>query len=94
MTDRRVRIFVTGHVQGVFFRQTLKVMAIKNDIQGWVRNLKDGRVEAVLQGDERCLDRVIEWAHAGPANAMVCDVEIRNEEPRHGEFETFIVRYP
>ncbi len=93
MTDRRVRIFVTGNVQGVFFRQTLKVMAIKNDIRGWVRNLKDGRVEAVLEGNENGLDRVIEWAHAGPANARVDDVEIRNEEADE-KFETFIVLYP
>lgn len=93
MTNRRVRIFVTGNVQGVFFRQTLKVRAVENGILGWVRNLKDGRVEAVLEGDEKNLDRIIEWAHAGPANARVDDVEIRNEEPR-GDFEAFIVKYP
>ena len=92
MADRRVRIFVTGKVQGVFFRQALKVMAKKNDILGWVRNLKDGRVEAVLEGNEDGLDRIIEWAHGGPANARVEDVEIRNEEPL-GEFTTFDVRY-
>ena len=92
MAERRIRIFVTGRVQGVFFRQALKVIAKKNDILGWVRNLKDGRVEAVLEGDEEDLDRVIEWAHGGPANARVEDVEIRNEKPT-GEFDTFDVRY-
>ena len=93
MSDhRRVRILVTGRVQGVFFRQTLKVMAKRNNILGWVRNLKDGRVEAVLEGSEEGLDRVIEWAHAGPANARVDDVDIRNEEPL-GEFDSFDVRY-
>lgn len=93
MADRRVRIFVTGRVQGVFFRQALKVTAKKNGILGWVRNLKDGRVEAVLEGDEEALGRVIEWAHAGPANARVEDVEIRNEDAL-GEFQSFDVRYP
>ena len=52
MSNQRIRIIVTGKVQGVFFRQALKVMAKKNDIFGWVKNLKDGRVEAVLEGDE------------------------------------------
>ena len=47
MSNKCVRIFVTGKVQGVYFRQTLKVMAKKNDIFGWVKNLKDGRVESI-----------------------------------------------
>ncbi len=92
MTVRRVHIFVTGRVQGVFFRQALKVAAKKNGVLGWVRNLKDGRVEAVLEGNEEGLDRIIEWAHAGPANARVEDVEIRNEKPL-GKFDSFDVRY-
>lgn len=92
MTDRRVRIFVTGRVQGVFFRQALKVAAKRNGVHGWVRNLSDGRVEAVLEGSDGGLDRVTEWVHAGPANARVEDVEIRNEEP-FGEFDSFDVRY-
>ena len=92
MAQRRVRIFVTGRVQGVFFRQALKVTAKKNGILGWVRNLRDGRVEAVLEGDEEGLGRVIEWAHAGPANARVEDVEIRNEEDLEG-FGSVDVRY-
>lgn len=92
MANRRVRIFVTGRVQGVFFRQALKVTAKKNGIFGWVRNLRDGRVEAVLEGDDSRLGMVIEWAHAGPANARVEDVDIRNEEYL-GEFDSFDVRY-
>ena len=80
MSKQRVRLFVTGKVQGVFFRQTLKVMAKKNDIFGWVKNLKDGRVEAVLEGEGEKIDRLIEWAHGGSANARVEDVEIRNEK--------------
>ena len=92
MSKQRIRIFVTGKVQGVFFRQALKVMAKKNDVFGWVKNLKDGRVEAVLEGDEEKVNRLIEWSHGGPANARVEDVEIRNEK-FIGEFSKFDVLY-
>jgi len=92
MSKQRIRIFVTGKVQGVFFRQALKVMAKKNDVSGWVKNLKDGRVEAVLEGDEEKVSRLVEWSHGGPANARVEDVEIRNEKFT-GEFSKFDVLY-
>ena len=92
MIKQRVRLFVTGKVQGVFFRQTLKVMAKKNDVFGWVKNLKDGRVEAVLEGEGEKINRLIEWAHGGPANARVEDVDIRNEKFTD-EFSKFDVLY-
>lgn len=80
MSKQRIRIFVSGKVQGVFFRQALKVMAKKNSVTGWVKNLKDGRVEAVLEGDLEKVSRLVEWSHGGPANARVEDVEIINEK--------------
>ncbi|CAD6516961.1 Acylphosphatase [metagenome] len=92
MPKQRIRIFVKGKVQGVFFRQALKVMAKKNNVSGWVKNLKDGRVEAVLEGDEEKVSRLVEWSHGGPANARVEDVEIRNEKFT-GEFSKFDVLY-
>lgn len=92
MNNQRIRILVTGKVQGVFFRQALKVMAKKTGVFGWVKNLKDGRVEAVLEGDREKVGRLVEWAHGGPANARVEDVEIRNEE-FVGEFSKFDVLY-
>ena len=92
MSNQRIRIFVTGKVQGVFFRQALKVKAKKNNIFGWVKNLKDGRVEAVLEGDEEKVALLIEWSHGGPANARVEDVEIHNEN-FSGEFSKFDVLY-
>lgn len=92
MSKQRIRIFVKGKVQGVFFRQALKVMAKKNNVFGWVKNLKDGRVEAVLEGDEEKVNRLIEWSHGGPANARVEDVEIKNEK-FIGEFSKFDVLY-
>lgn len=92
MSKKRIRIFVTGKVQGVFFRQALKVMAKKNCVFGWVKNLKDGRVEAVLEGEDEKVSRLIEWSHGGPANARVEDVEIINEKFT-GEFTKFDVLY-
>jgi len=92
MLNKRIRIIVTGKVQGVFFRQALKVMAKKNDVFGWVKNLKDGRVEAVLEGTEEKVSRLVEWSHGGPANARVEDVEIHNEK-FSGEFSKFDVLY-
>ncbi len=81
-----------GKVQGVFFRQALKVMAKKHNISGWVKNLKNGRVEALLEGEDMDVSTVVEWCHAGPANARVEDIEIRNEKFK-GEFSKFEVLY-
>lgn len=92
MTKQRIRVLVTGKVQGVFFRQALKVMAKKNHVHGWVRNLKDGRVEAVLEGEDEKVGNLVEWCHGGPANARVEDVEINNEKFT-GEFTKFDVLY-
>ena len=92
MSKQRVRLFVRGKVQGVFFRQALKVMAIKNSVMGWVRNLEDGRVEALLDGNIDDVNAVVEWAHGGPANSRMDDIEIKNEVFKD-EFMTFEVLY-
>lgn len=92
MAKQRVHLFVKGKVQGVFFRQALKVMAKKKNVSGWVKNLKDGRVEAVLEGEDIDVSSLVEWSHRGPANARVEDVEIKNEKHK-GEFAKFEVVY-
>ena len=92
MKQQRVHLLVTGKVQGVFFRQALKVVAKKNNVLGWVRNLKDGRVEAILEGDNKSINSVIEWTRIGPANSRVDDIEVSNEEFKN-EFLTFDVLY-
>ncbi|MEK6972236.1 MAG: acylphosphatase [Thermoproteota archaeon] len=92
MLKQRVHLFVKGKVQGVFFRQALKVMAKKKNVFGCVKNLKDGRVEAILEGEDVNVSSLVEWCHAGPANARVEDVEIRNEKYK-GEFSKFEVLY-
>lgn len=92
MSNQRVRVFITGRVQGVFFRQAMKAKAIQSSVSGWVRNLQDGRVEAVMEGPDENIDYMVEWCHGGPANAIVEDVEIR-KEPYSASFETFEVLY-
>tara|TARA_Y100000782_G_scaffold38266_1_gene42704 strand:+ start:276 stop:554 length:279 start_codon:yes stop_codon:yes gene_type:complete len=92
MEQQRVRLLVSGKVQGVFFRQALKVVAKKNNVLGWVRNLKDKRVEVVLEGDNKSINSVIAWARIGPANSRVDDIEVTNEGFKN-EFLTFEVLY-
>ena len=92
MSNQCVRLFVTGRVQGVFFRQCLKAKSIQNNIFGWVKNLQDGRVECLLEGTEENISILVEWAHHGPANAIVENVEIHNEK-FNNEFVKFDVLY-
>ena len=92
MKQQRVHILVSGKVQEVFFRQALKVVAKKNDVFGWVRNLTDKRVEAILEGDSQSVNLVIKWVRIGSANSRVDNVEITNEEFKN-EFSTFEVLY-
>ena len=92
MRNKRIRVFVKGKVQGVFFRQALKVKAKQQNVFGWVKNLLDERVEAVLEGNEENVNVLVEWCHGGPANARVEDVEIRNEKFIN-EFKKFDVLY-
>ena len=70
----------------------MKVIAKKNNIFGWVRNLPDKRVEAILGGDDKYVNQVIEWARIGPANSHVDGIEVSNEEFKN-EFSTFEVLY-
>jgi acylphosphatase len=66
-----VRVLVSGRVQGVSFRAILREKAIHHRVDGWVRNNGDGTVEALLQGEEAAVRRVIEWARLGPPRATV-----------------------
>lgn len=92
MASQRVRVLIKGKVQGVFFRQALKVKAKQKNVFGNVKNLIDGRVEAILEGDEENVNNLVEWCHGGPANARVEDVIIRNEKYTN-EFSKFDVLY-
>ena len=92
MKQQRIHVLVSGKVQGVFFRQALKVIAKKNNVSGWVRNLKDGCVEAILEGDNKSINSVIEWIRIGPSNSRVDNIEVNNEEFKN-EFSSFDVLY-
>jgi len=92
VAKQRIHLFIKGKVQGVFFRQTTKVMAEKKNVTGWVKNLRDGRVEAVLEGNDMDVSEVVEWCHVGPANAVVDDVEIIIELYKD-EFSKFDILY-
>ncbi|HEY8140916.1 MAG TPA: acylphosphatase [Nitrososphaera sp.] len=88
----RARILVSGKVQGVYYRQTTKEVASRNGLKGWVRNLADGRVEAVFEGDKESIDRTIEWCRTGPPNARVQAVDVSFED-YSGEFSDFRISY-
>jgi len=89
---RRVHITVSGRVQGVFFRANTQEVAQRLGLSGYVRNLPDGRVEVVAEGDEGALQKLIDWCHQGPPLARVERVEVRWENPT-GEFSGFRIRY-
>ena len=77
----RKRVVLSGEVQGVNFRETCRSVATKNGLGGWVRNLRDGRVEAVFEGPVDRVDRVVTWAHDGPRGAVVDDIAVHVEHP-------------
>ena len=83
---------VGGRVQGVYFRQGMMETAEKNNVLGWVRNLPDNKVEAVLEGNDSNVDAVVEWARFGPAGAVVQELKVTEEE-YVGEFSDFEIRY-
>ena len=92
MNSKRVHLLISGRVQGVYFRQGMMETAEKNNVLGWVRNLPDNRVESVLEGNDSNVDAVIEWAHFGPAGAVVDELKI-SEEIFTGEFRAFEIHY-
>jgi len=92
MAKARVHVFVNGRVQGVFFRQKTKQQAERLDVTGWVRNLPDGRVEAVFEGEEENVDKMLTWCHVGPPAARVENVTIK-EEPYTGGCSDFSIKH-
>ncbi|MCS7104857.1 MAG: acylphosphatase [Thermofilaceae archaeon] len=88
----RAHIFVEGMVQGVGFRYSMQRIARRLGVKGWVKNLRDGRVEAVLEGPRERVEELIEWAKRGPSWAVVDRVEVIWEEYT-GEFSDFEIRF-
>lgn len=81
MTVTRSRVFVEGRVQGVWFRESTRQVAEELGLSGWVRNLSDGRVEAVFEGDAEKVARAVAWTRQGPEHAFVSDVQVSEERP-------------
>ncbi len=92
MEKGRAHVMIEGRVQGVFFRHHTQEMAFKLRVKGWVRNCRDGSVEAVFEGDKESVNKMIEWCRQGPSTARVTRV-ISTRENYTGEFEDFSVAY-
>jgi len=88
----RAHVFVSGRVQGIFFRSETKHKAESHNVKGWVRNLPDGRVEAVFEGEEETVKALIEFCKRGPPGARITNIDLRWEKFA-GEFGAFRVRY-
>ncbi|MGD0330058.1 MAG: acylphosphatase [Nitrososphaeria archaeon] len=92
MAETRVHIYISGSVQGVFFRGSIRNKAMELGVKGYARNLDDGRVYAVLEGEEASLRKLIEWCKTGPPGAEVEKVEVTSDT-YSGEFQTFGIEY-
>ena len=92
--DNKVRVhsIISGRVQGVFFRMETKRAADRLGVLGWVRNRRDGTVEAVFEGDQDRAEAVLEWCKEGPGHAQVSDVKVEWQDYA-GEFSGFDVTY-
>jgi acylphosphatase len=88
----RAHVFISGRVQGVNFRWYTQREAQRLGLTGWVRNLWDGRVEAIFEGDEEPVQRAVNWCHTGPSSARVDNIEVSYEEPT-GEFSHFAITF-
>jgi acylphosphatase len=88
----RVHVRIEGLVQGVFFRSNIKRRALTLGVKGWVKNLWDGSVEAVFEGKEEDVERLLEFCHTGPPGARVENVDVTYSSYK-GEFQDFAIRY-
>lgn len=87
----RYRVLITGRVQGVNFRAACRRVALRHGVCGWVRNLPDGRVEAVFEGPAGDVQHLLDWARSGPPLAAVDDIGLRAEQPEG--LSAFVIAY-
>ncbi len=92
MDKTRAHLFIDGYVQGVFFRAFTTDKARLTGVSGWVRNLPDGRVEALFEGEQQAVEEMIRHCKNGPPGARVTDVDVNWEEFK-SEFTGFDIRY-
>ena len=86
---KSIRIYITGTVQGVFFRGFVKENAERYNVKGFIRNLEDGRIEIFLEGNVNDVNKVLELCKKGPKNSIIRNVEVNNE--RFQDFKNFKV---
>ena len=89
---KRAHVYISGRVQGVFFRAETQRAAVCLNLTGWVRNMKDGRVEAVFEGEEPDIDKMLTWCQTGPPHARV-DQVIIEEEPFTGDYPNLKIAF-
>ena len=92
MTKTRAHVYVSGKVQGVFFRQNTKRQAQSQGVKGWVKNLDDGRVEAVFEGEEEAVKALVEFCSKGPKGASVTNIAV-DWDPFKEEYPSFNIAY-
>lgn len=92
MDSLRAQVTVYGTVQGVAFRASTRNEASRLGVGGWVRNLPDGTVEALFEGEKESVERIVTWCRQGPPGARVTNMEIV-WEAYQGEFQSFEIRY-
>jgi len=93
MTEQvRAHLIISGRVQGVCFRMETRDAAQRHNVSGWVRNLPNGSVEAVLEGPGEAVNQTIEWCRQGPPLSRVYDVKV-DWEDYQGEFDRFSITY-
>jgi acylphosphatase len=81
MSRKRVHVYVSGRVQGVYYRATTRDEATERGVDGWVKNLDDGRVEAVFEGEPDAVEEMVDFCYEGTSMANVSTVEVTEEEP-------------
>ncbi len=92
MKKLRAHVFIDGRVQGVCYRLDTRRAALERNVKGWVKNLPDGRVEAVFEGGEEDVRSILKWCEAGPPLARVSEVSL-TWETYTGEFRGFDIAY-
>jgi len=92
MENARAHLFIDGRVQGVFYRAFTRDIAHRLRLSGWTKNLRDGRVEALFEGEKRAIEEAIRECHAGPPGAEVTNIDIQWES-YSGDETGFSVRY-
>jgi acylphosphatase len=89
----QIHVIISGRVQGVWFRASTKEKAEQLGLTGWVMNTRDGKVEAVFEGEENFLQEMLSWCHQGPPHSRVENVEIKKQSPKSNDFNDFSIRY-